>query len=266
MSSSTRLQATAAAASLPLLALYVMYLGSLSANVSPIIVNWVEGVLLLAQLARLAIVMVWPRLRYAQFSLLFIVFSADVIAVVPVAVLSYLLSSLYLAKVAEYMFVSWPAAASMVLPPFAVYRLYHEMFRRGPLASVLPLAAAQFGIVSLLLTAAETAPQPILGLSGLTQAIVGRMVGPIPVIGLATGDPLYYVLSMALYAGLLAYVLLHIVGQPGRLPRQLVTVGLASFALAAWLVVGRLVTPSSFYLLAAPCGLLILALWWFTRG
>jgi hypothetical protein len=266
MSLSIRFQAIAAAASLPLLALYLAYLGFVSVNVSPIVVNWVEGVILLTQLARLAVVVVWPRLRRARFPSLFIVFSAEMLAMVPVAVLSYLLSSQYLGEVAEYMFISWPAAASLVLPPFASYRLFHDISNKEPLASVFPSAAAQFGIVSLLLTAAMNVPRPIFGLSGLTQATVSRMIGPSPVIGLATGDPLYYLLSMALYGSLLAYFLFRIAGPPGPLLRQLALVGLVSFVLAAWLLVGGSMTSSSFYLLAAPCGLFTLALWWSTRG
>lgn len=267
MSSILRLRAPAAAASLPILAIYLMYLSSIQGAASPLVANWVEGMVLFTQLLRLLLVISIPRLRFASATLLFVIFSLEVIAMVPLAILSFLLGSAYLGDMVASLFLSWPAAASIVFTPFAIYRLFHDMSAGSRLSSVIPSAAMQFGVVSLLLSAVVGASGPISGLAGLTRQIVMASVSSTPVVELASGDVAYLTLSALLYVALFAHVLFHLSASAGgRLLRPLIVFGSGTLTLAAWVLIGGSLTSSSLYLLVAPCGLLTLVLWWSTRG
>jgi hypothetical protein len=267
MSSGLRNRVTAAAAAVPILVLYLIYLTSISGRVSPLVANSVEGTIIASQLLRLLIVASYPRLRFAQASLLFIIFSVEVVLMVPLAVASFLLGSTELGRVVATLFLSWPAAASMVVIPFAIYRLFHDMSARARLSSVLPSAAMQFGFLSLLISAVAGASESVFGLTGLTRQIVLALIGSTTAVQLATGDALYLVVSASLYVALVAYVLSGVSGpRIDRLVRPLMLFCSGSALLAAWVLVGGSLTASSLYLLFVPCALLTFGLWWSTRG
>jgi hypothetical protein len=245
--------------------IYFAYLQVLAGRSGFFVLNGVEYAVLLSQLARLVIVLWLPRLRHANLSTLFVVFSFEVILMVPLAALSYLTGDRAVGGAAASLFLSWPAGASIATPPLAIFRVADDIWKGSSAYSVLPSAAAQYGTTVLLVAAVQASSGAFVGLSGLTAAVGSSVVSGGDIVGAVSRE--FLLPSVILYLSLLAFVSLSRAGRSlDSIVRPLAVLAAGTAAAVLWIPSAGLLTDSSFLLLAAPCALLTFILWWSSRG
>ena len=254
----------AVAAAAPLVYAYMLFLSWVISNHILPSASYIEDLIVVSQLFRVALILSVGRLRRASPVLLLDIFSLEIFTFPVLTALYFLFGGHYLITLTLTIAGAWPSALLCVVPPLVIYKLALNMANDRRLMSVLPPAVALFALLAFVTRSVSSQPAPS-GLTGLSSFLLStllktRSIDVTPLVVLA-GIPLY--LSLATYAatqgtgpfqGKNGALLLVVLG-------TLVAIGFVALADFAGFIALYPTLP-----FVVPGTILVTMMWWITRA
>ncbi len=258
----------AGATGIALLYLYLSFISSFLSNPDLYPRTTLEIYMVVAQIAKVAIILSFKRLRYAKSATIWVIFALETL------IIPFLTGAFVVTGDREYLdlfrdfFAVWPVALLLVATPYLIFRFSVQMFRSVKLSRVLTSSVLEFSffafVANLFLTGAQglTSMESVLGLfvSGLRSALVGGR-------GVLLPSNLLTAPSIILYLALIVYSTLpENANSDLDIPTALLIPLLSTVTLLTWVLFAIEFSPSAIVSLTVPSVVIAGLLWWISRA
>lgn len=258
----------AVATGIALLYLYFSFISSFFSNPDLYPQTTLEICMIVAQIAKVAIILSFKKLRYAKSTTIWVIFALETL------IIPFLTGAFLVTGDREYLnffrdlFAVWPVTLLLVATPYLIFRFSAQMFRSVKLSRVLTSTVLEFSfftfVANLFLTGAQglTNMESVLGLfvSGLRSALVGGREVLLP-SNLLTAP------SIILYLALIVYATLSENGNSDfEIPIALLIPLLSTVALLTWVLIAIEFIPSAVFSLTVPSVVIAGLIWWISRA
>ena len=258
----------AAASGIALLYLYLSFISSFFSNPDLYPQTTLEISLIVAQAAKVAIILSIRRLRYAKSATIWVILALEPL------IIPFLTGAFYVTGDKGYlflfrdMFAVWPVALLLVATPYLIFRLSARMLTSAKLTRILPSAVLEFSfltfVANLFMTGASGLAnmESVLPLfaSGLRSAILGGR-------GVLLPNNLLTAPSIVLYLALIVYVTLPENDKSNLdIPTALLIPLLSTVALLVWVLFAVQFIPSAIVTLTLPTCVVAGLIWWIARA
>ncbi len=247
--------------------LYLIFLTSLAPALSQ--ADPVEQLIFFTLFLRLVAVASIRRLRNSPPQLKISIFSMEIFFIAVLIIAFFVTGESFYDISMGQVLTIWVASITILLTPYTVVWFAISMYRRATLGSVLSAAVPEYASLLFLVNLVQLESTPT-SLAGLGNILINAVVGVVRArpTSIFTYNEEIVGASVLFYIVLLLYATFvnHFEASTLRSSKALVLPFAATIFLLLWTYSLSLFTTSILFVLTAPASLLLISIWWITRG